>query len=313
MRERLRTRPIFLFSALLAAMLVLSSCVSMELESEFDEDGGAVHTMALTVDMGDLGQLGDLGDAEIDPFENIDEIEEAAGEQGMRVERIEDGDILGVRLVYEVDDSSDLGQQLNDMFNAGASPGEEVSPFSGTFEKDRRDYTLDLTVDGAALTNTAGGEDLEGAEDFGLGLDTIFEFTYTARLPGELDEEATNGRVGSDGTVTWDLPLDTTETLTAKSSTGGDSSNLLLILVVIGILVLGLIALGAVGFFIFMNRRGSSPAPETAAAGTAVDPQPGAGVAPPPSYGADQPTQPSLPPVQETAEEEGDKAPPEQS
>ena len=310
MRERLKLRPIFLFSALLAAMLVLSSCVSMELESEFDEDGGAVHSMALTVDMGELGQLGDLGDAEIDPFEDIDQIEEAADEQGMRVERIEDGDILGVRLIYEVDDSSDLGEQLNDMFNAGASPGEEISPFSGTFEKGGKDYTLDLTVDGMALTNTAGGEDLEGAEDLGLGLDTIFEFTYTARLPGEIDEEETNGRIASDGSVTWDLPLDTTETLTAASSTGGDGSNLLLILVVIGILVLGLIALAAVGFFIFMNRRSSSPAP---AAAPGVQPQAGSGTPPPSSYGADQPTQPSLPPVPDPPVQEDQREPPAQS
>ena len=133
-------RPILRLLALLAVLLAVSSCVSMELESEFDEDGGAVHTMALTIDMGDLEQLGDLGDGEINPFENFDEIEEEANAEGFRVERIEDGDIVGVRLISEVDDATSLGDQLNAMFNAGSTEGDDVAPFSGTYEQDGDDY-----------------------------------------------------------------------------------------------------------------------------------------------------------------------------
>jgi hypothetical protein len=257
--------------------------------------------MAFTIDMSDFGELGDLG--EVDPFEDFDQIEEDAATQGYRVERIEEGDVVGVRIIQEVDDSSSLGDQLNGMFNAGAASGEEVSPFSGTFEKDGDDYRLDLTVNGSALTDTAG-EDLGDTEDLGLSLDTIFEFTYTARLPGEVDEDDTNGSVSSDGSITWDLPLEGSESLTAVSSTGGDGSNLVLILVVVGILVLGLIALAAVVFFIFMNRRGSTPATATAV--------PAAPMAPPPpaSYGADQPTQPTLPTVPEASEPPDEESPP---
>ena len=136
-----------------------------------------------------------------------------------------------------------------------------------------------MTVDGNALSDNAGG-DVDGADDLGIGLDTLFDFTYTAHLPGEIDEEATNGRVNSDGAVFWELPLDSTETLTAAASGDSGGSNLVLILVVIGILVLGLIALAAVVFFIFMNRR--DPAPAAVAVGDA----------PAPAYDPDQPTQP---------------------
>ncbi|MEZ4524205.1 MAG: hypothetical protein R3A46_21615 [Thermomicrobiales bacterium] len=289
MRALLRMRSFVIVSVLVAATLLLSSCVSMELESEFNEDGGATHTMELTINMEDLNQLGDLGEGggEIDPFENFDEVEQEAAELGYRVERIEDGDIVGVRLIQDVDDSSNLGDQLNGMFNAGATEGETVSPFSGTFEKDGDDYTLNLTVDGSQLTDTAG-EGLGESEDLPIGLDTLFDFTYTARLPGEIDEDETNGRVSDDGSVTWDLPLEGSQTLTAASSAGGDGSNLLLILVVVGIIVLGLIALAAVAFFIFMNRRGSSPAAATATGPTTPPP-------PTTTYDHDQPTQPGFP------------------
>lgn len=270
----------------------------MEIESDFDEDGGAVHTMELTIDTSDLEQLGDLG--EVDPFEDFDEAEEEAAEEGFRVERIEDGDVVGVRLIQEVDDSSDLGEQLNRLFNAGAAEGEDVTPFSGTFEKDGDDYTLDLTVDGATLTDTAG-EGLDDSDDLGIGLETIFEFTYSARLPGEIDEDATNGRITDDSVVTWDLPLEGSETLTAASSTNGGGSGLILTLVVVGIIVLGLIALAAVVFFVFMNRRGTEPAgaiPE----GQSTPPLTGDEEVPPPgTYDPDQPTRPIPPPESDPA------------
>lgn len=303
MRAGLRRRTTFILTSMLATLLILSGCVSMELESEFDEDGGAIHTMALTIDMSDFAELGDLGEGEIDPFENFEETEELANEQGFRVERIEEGDIVGVRLIQEVEDSSNLGDQLNAMFNAGAAEGEEISPFSGTFEKDGGDYTLNLTVDGSALTDTAG-DDLGDTGDLGISMDTIFDFSYTARLPGEIDEEETNGTVASDGSITWDLPLEGSETLTAVSSTGSDSSSLLIILIIIGIIILGLIALAAVAFFILMNRRGSNTAPAATADAPAPPP-------PPASYGADQPTQPSMPavPDEEERQDQNDRPP----
>ncbi len=307
MRAGLRTRTTVIFASIAAALLILSGCVSMEMESEFNEDGGATHSMALTIDQGDFAELGDLGgEGELDPFSDFDEMEEQAAAEGFRVERIEDGDIVGVRLIYDVDDSSDLGEQLNRMFNTGAAEGEEVSPFSGTFEKDGDDYTIDLVVDGTALTDTAG-DDLGDTEDLGLSLDTIFDFSYSARLPGEIDEEETNGRIASDGTITWDLPLDGTETLTAVSSTGGDGVNVLLILIVVGIIVLGLIALAAVAFFVLMNRRGSDPAVATAGA-PAPPPPPSAS-----TYGADQPTQPSMPTVQDPQDPPQRNDPPPQA
>ncbi len=272
-------------AALVGALLAFASCVSMEMESQFNEDGSAIHTMALTIDMGDLGQLGDLGEGELDPFENFDDIEQEAAQEGFRVERIEDGDIVGVRLTKEVDDTEDLGEILNSMFNAGAADGSSVAPFSGTFEQDGNEYKLNLTVDGAQLTDTAGEGLGEGGDlgEFGLDLSTIFDFTYSARMPGEIDVDETNGRISEDGLITWDLPLEGSETLTAVSAEE-DSSNWVWILVVLGIIALGLIAIAGIVFVLLMTRR--KPATEPAVVSETVSPP-----ATPTSYAVpDQPT-----------------------
>jgi hypothetical protein len=279
---------------LLGAALMLASCITMATESEFDEDGGGTHTMTVTIDRESVEQLGDLGEGGEDPLEDFGTIDPADIPEGYTAEAIDDGEVVGVRVSRSVDDSSNLGDILNELLNASSTDdGEEAFPFSGTFEKDGDTYRIDLTVDGDVLTDTAGeglDEGTEGEDPFsGIGLESIFEFTYTVRMPGEIDEDETNGRIGADGSVTWDLPLEGSETFTAVSRDNDGGTDLLLIVVVIGIIVLGLIALAAVGLFIFMSRRGSAPA--TAATGPAGYPPPVGGVP-----GSDQPTQPMSPP-----------------
>lgn len=255
--------------ALLLAAFALTGCITMDVESDFNEDGSATHSMAITIDTSQLGDLGEEFNAE----EGFGELEEGAAQEGYQVENISEGDILGVRVSRDVDDSEDLGQILNDLFNAGTETGQEANPFSGAFERDGDDYRIDLTVDGDILNQGAGegmseggGEDMG---DLGFGLDQILEMTYTARLPGDIDADETNGTVNDDGSITWDLPLSGQETLVAQSSSGGGDSNLVLLLVIAGGIVLGLIALAAVGFVVFMNRRTPAPgAPSAAGAST---------------------------------------------
>jgi hypothetical protein len=279
---------------LLGAALMLGSCITMATESEFNEDGGGTHTMTVTIDRESAEQLGDLGEGGEDPLEEFGTIDPADVPEGYTAEAIDTDEEVGVRLSRTVDDSTNLGDILNELFNASSTEddGEDVFPFEGTFEKDGDTYRIDLAVNGDILTDTAS-EDLdegaEGEDPFSdIPLDSLFEFTYTIRMPGEIDEDETNGRVNADGSVTWDLPLQGTETFTAVSRDDSGGTDILLIIVVVGIIVLGLIALAAVGFFIFMSRRGSGPAAAGAPAGY---PPPQGGVP-----GSDQPTQPMTPP-----------------
>ncbi|MFW6074328.1 MAG: LppM family (lipo)protein [Chloroflexota bacterium] len=243
--------------ALLAAIIALiAGCVTVDVESEFEEDGSATHTMAVTID---TSMFGEEMAGEFEPEEDFDELEDAAAEEGFRVEQIQDGDIVGVRISTDVEDNSDLGDVINDIFNAQAEEGEVIDAFSGTFERDGDDYRLDLTVDGDELLQGAGEGMDGGGELEGLDMSTFFEMTYVASLPGEVDEDETNGRVLDDGRVEWELPVSGSETMTAVSSTGGGGSNLALFLV-IGIIILGLLAAVVIGFVIFITRRDPSAA-----------------------------------------------------
>lgn len=316
---------------LLCLGLLLSSCVTMAVESDFAGDGPATHSMTFTIDTSSLGSLGQ----DVDPTEGLDEAEDAAVAEGYRVEQIRDGDIVGLKISTDVEDSSDLGQVLNDLYNAQDTEdgGDPIQPFSGTFSEEDGAYRLELTVNGDELVQGAG-EDLgegQSPEDFGFDLATIFEMTYTANMPGEVDEDETNGEILDDGRVQWELPLTGVETLTAVSSGDDDDSNMLIWLLVGGIILLGLIGIAAVAFVIFMGRRKSAPAaagpdlagptsgaqpsaepygapPPTTSTGDAPPP-----FTPPPSWSepanppnevssADQPTRPMPPPPDQASE-----------
>jgi hypothetical protein len=294
--------------ALLCLGLLLSSCVTMAVESDFEGDGPATHSMTFTIDTSSLGSLGQ----DVDPTEGLDEAEDAAEREGYRVEQIRDGDIVGMKISIDVEDSSDLGQVLNNLYNAQSTEdtGEPITPFSGTFSEEDGEYRLELTVDGDELVQGAG-EDLgegQAPEDFGFDLATIFDMTYTANMPGDIDEDETNGEILDDGRVQWELPLTGVETLTAVSSADDDDSNLLIWLLIGGIILLGLIGVAAVVFIIFMGRRSTAPAtagPESPEPGPGAPPATGPfgappsgsmGATPPPSSGPPTWSQPNNPP-----------------
>lgn len=320
--------------ALLCLGLLISSCVTMAIESDFEDDGAGTHSMTFTIDTSSLGSLGQ----DVDPTEGLDEAEDAAEREGYRVEQIRDGDIVGLKVSIDVEDSSDLGQVLNDLYNAQSTEeaAEPIEPFSGTFSEEDGTYRLELTVDGDELVQGAG-EDLgegQSPEDFGFDLATIFDMTYTANMPGDVDEDETNGEILDDGRVQWELPLTGVETLTAVSTADDDDSNLLIWLLIGGIILLGLIGVAAVAFVIFMGRRSTTPAP---AGPSAPEPGPGTqpttdpyspppsqpmGATPPPSTppptwsepasppndvpSADQPTRPMPPPPGQTSDQDAE-------
>jgi hypothetical protein len=237
---------------LLLAALALAGCVSVDIESDFDQEGGARHAMAITIDQSSFEGLGE----ELDPAEGLDELREQAAQEGFEVEAIEDGDIVGTRIIANVDDASNLGDDLNRMLNVGEDDTEDVFPFSGTFQKDGGVYTLELTVDGDELSGGASAD--LGGEDLGIGMEQILEMTYVVRLPGEIDELSGPGVELEDGRVEWQLPLEGTETLRVVSKTDEGSSFGWLLWVVLGLLLLA--ALGGLAYFLFSRGRKRSAA-----------------------------------------------------
>lgn len=242
------------FVLLLATGLLLTSCFDVALESEFNEDGSARHVYQSTIDKEALAEFGEMGE-EMDPEEDFDEAEEEARELGYEVERIDTDQHIGIRLSKTVEDNQNLGQVLNDMFSAGGE--EEVDAFSGTFAQDDDTHTLNITLNSTDLL----GDEAETEGVSPAMLSGFITMTYTVSMPGELDEEETNGDVLADGRVQWDLPLSGTHNFIAVSETEGDGAGLLL-WVVLGALLLAFVG-GAALLALFLIMRNRKAAAQT--------------------------------------------------
>lgn len=242
---------------LLAAGLLFSSCFTVALESEFEEDGSALHVYQATVDREAMDDFGDFGD-EFTPEDDFDETEAEARQLGYDVERIDTDSEIGIRLSRTIEDNANLGQVLNDIFTAGGD--EQVTAFSGSYTQDGNTHRLDLTVSGDGLF----GEELDEEGISPAMLSGFFDMTYTVRMPGELNEDETNGRVLADGRVQWDIPLTGTQSFIAVSETEGDGASVLM-WVILGLLLLAFIG-GAVLLALFLllrGRRAPAAAPAT--------------------------------------------------
>jgi hypothetical protein len=215
------------FVLLLAAGLLLASCFTIEFESTFDEDGSGVHVYQATIERDAMDEFGGMDD-EFELDEGFDESEETARMMGYDVERIDTEELIGIRLSRSYEDSENVGQILNDLFAVGAD--EPTSAFTGTFTQDGNTHTLNLTVSGTELF----GEELDEEGLSPAMLSSFFTMTYTVRMPGDLVEAETNGRILDDGRVQWDIPLTGSQTFTAVSETeGGGLSTLVLVLVIV--------------------------------------------------------------------------------
>jgi hypothetical protein len=247
----------------LAVGLLLTSCYEVKIESTFEEDGSALHSYTVTIERESLEEFGELA-SEFD-MEEFEESAESARQKGYEAEAIDTDRHLGVRLSKQVEDNANLGQILNDMFTAGGDDAEPVTAFSGSYTRDGNKHTLNITVDS---DNLFGDEFTEEEGVTPEMLSGFITMTYTARMPGEIVTEDTNGRVMSDGRIQWEIPLTGVQTFTAVSETESER-NWLLIAGIIGLL--GLFILGAVGLFLFLflrGRRNQAPAPAAPAAYT---------------------------------------------
>lgn len=240
---------------LLAAGVLFSSCINIAIESDFSEDGSATHVYQVTMERAAIEEFGEMGD-EFSFESEFEDAEQAAQELGLEVERIDTEDEIGIRLTLNVDDNSNLGQVLNDLFTTGSDGDEPITAFSGAFTNDGNSHTLDLSIDGTSLF----GEEMEAEGLSPAMLSSFFTMTYTVRMPGEVNADETTGRILSDGRVQWDLPMSGTESFVASSQSGGGGSSAGTILLV-GLLLLLFVG-GAAGLALFLYLRGrAKPAP----------------------------------------------------
>jgi hypothetical protein len=237
---------------LLAAGLLLASCFTIEFESTFDEDGSGLHVYQATIERDAMDEFGGMGD-EFELDEGFDESEETARMMGYDVERIDTDELIGIRLSRNYEDSENVGQILNDLFAVGAD--ESTSAFTGTFTQDGNTHTLNVTASGTELF----GEELDAEGLSPAMLSSFFTMTYTVRMPGELVEDETNGRILDDGRVQWDIPLTGTQTFTAVSETEGDGLSTLVLVLVIVLLFFFIGGAALIALLLLMRNRRRTP------------------------------------------------------
>lgn len=253
--------------------LLLSACIQIDVESEFEADGSGTHSIETTIDRSimDDEMMGAEFDEEGFDFDEVREEGEAAG---FEVEEIDTADRVGVRLTTHVDDNSDMGDVLNDLFTATGGEGPPVEGFEGSFTESGggiggSNYRFELTVDGNALFEDefAGDmeDDLDDGMDMDFGPDMLRQFmnlTYTVSMPGEITDH--NGTDLGGGRVQWDIPFQGSETFFAESEDGSGLSLALILGIGVGALALVLIIVGG----IVLMRPRKAPVDEPADSGT---------------------------------------------
>ncbi|HUG15002.1 MAG TPA: hypothetical protein VMM78_08260 [Thermomicrobiales bacterium] len=252
-----------IIGATLLLAVLLGGCIEIRIESAFEDDLSALHALQTTIEREGLDQLAAMGGEETDPFEDTEEVEAEAREAGLDFERIDTDEHVGWRVSKQVDDSSDVGAALNEIFADSDPEADSVDTFSGSIVRDGDTYRLDLTVNSTDVFEDQEGE----ADDLGMDPSELFSFIYVVTMPGEVTE--TNGTRVGDNQVQWDLPITGTTTLTAVSEAAGagGGSSMIVIIAVIAALVLA----GLAAFFLMQRRRqpaplGAAPAPGVAPA-----------------------------------------------
>jgi hypothetical protein len=238
---------------MLLVAVLLAGCVDAKLESEFNEDGSALHAFQVTIERDGLEQLESMGGEMTTTFDPEDGREQAEA-AGFDYTPIDTDEEVGSRVSKTYDDGQNVGAAFDDMLVATADEGTEspVGAVTGTFVKDGEEYRLNLTIDSDILfANSGATEGSEEVEDLGFGdLESFIDITYTARMPGEISE--TNGLDLGDGKVEWELPLTGITEISAVSKDEGSGGAALI--AIAGLV--GLLAVGAlVGGYLFTRRR----------------------------------------------------------
>lgn len=258
--------------ALVALLLLLSSCIKYEGVIKIEDDGSGSVDILTAVDpeafgaLGDLADLGDAGDLGGDEICSSFSSElNSPGDlpAGANVQPYNEDGFCGARVQYTLAASTDHSAALADVFDDSTRIYKQGDNwfFESNFNAD------EVTGEASAF----GGDDIVGD----LFADASFKITID--LPGRAvpsENNATN--VGDDGRFTWDIDLlnpparlfAQTEPGSGGGTGGGGGGGISPIL--IGVILAAL--LGGAGFFLYKKKNEAD-----AGAGASLDAQPGAG------------------------------------
>ncbi|HYI14048.1 MAG TPA: hypothetical protein VEX37_01570, partial [Thermomicrobiales bacterium] len=106
---------------LLAAVL-FAGCVDVTFESEFDEDGSALHAFEMTIERDSIEQLESMGD-EVETTFDPEAGREAAEAAGFDFTPIDTDDVVGSRVSKTYEDGEQVGAAFDEMLVATTDDG----------------------------------------------------------------------------------------------------------------------------------------------------------------------------------------------
>lgn len=242
--------------ATVACVVLFAGCASVRFGSTFTEDGTATHTLEVTVPRASMNAQ-DLARVE----RQIADAEINARSAGLTTARIDNPEMLGIRVINTTQDATDAGLALNSIFNtlANDSTTGPVAPFQGTFERvseavGGNSFELQLTVDGdllyAAAATVAPGHPQFATPD---GVRELIQIQYAVTMPGEITD--TNGGLDGEGSVVWTVPLEGPTLLEARSTVGKDTPWLWTTLAIGGALAIVGVTAALVWSFLLSRRN----------------------------------------------------------
>lgn len=315
--------------------LALSGCVSMTMESTFNEDGSARHSLRTTIEKDALEQLeeftsdfsegfedtdatpepgaDDESDDPADTFDLSDEEVQALEDAGFSVEEIDTDEEVGVVISRDFPEGTSLTDAFNELMRANSEDDSDIplGAIDGFFNRDGDTWTLDLNIDSDRLlesTEEATGTEPEEEAAAEATIDTTipgmdfesmgidFDIEYIANFPGTITE--TNGDIDddNDSRVTWELPMTGNTTLNALvNANSGGAGGDGRLPWIIG----GIVAVALIGVLaaFMISRNRNQPAVATVGAAPAAPPMAGG-----PMTGAGlPPTNAPQPPTHDTA------------
>jgi hypothetical protein len=245
-----------------AGLTIFSGCATVRFSSTFTESGDATHTLELTIPRSNLTEQ-DLSRVE----RQLADAEKDARAGGLTTARIDNPELIGIRVINTTQDATDAGLALNSIFNTlivDETTGP-VAPFQGTFQRVSEPvggnaFELKMTVDGDILYSAAA-KIAPSHPQFSTpeGVREVVSIEYMVTMPGHI-VETNGGRQGS-GSVIWTIPLQGPTELEARSTVGKDTPWLWTILAIVASLAVVVVTTTLIWKLLTARSRFWQPSP----------------------------------------------------
>lgn len=239
---------------LVAVVVLFGGCVRAEIGIRVEDDGSGTATVlfAFKESMLELMSSLDEGESEdFDPKAVFSDVDMSLLPSGTKVVPYEQDGFVGSRITMPFKEVHELSNLLGFVTSGASVPTEATE--EGAFER----FALERTEDGWRLNATAAPlsteEDLEASDEaFTKQFLEDASFTIKVRLPGKITQHNADKVDGNE--LTWNLDFESTEARELRAVSSGSDSGDGPPWVLVGGGLVGVVALGAIGWDVRRRR-----------------------------------------------------------